>query len=70
MTAISQDNGDGGSPDLEIALAEIVKRLADSEKPERFQQAVDQALITLSLRYSVGVTPVVALKARLNGPSD
>src|SRR3954451_13216342 len=58
------------SPDLEIAVAEFWKRLAESEIPQQLQYNRDQAADALSRRYSDGVTPVVALKARLNGPSD
>ena len=60
-----------GSPDSEIALAENSNRLADFEICQLFQWISESyAPASLSLRYSVGVTPVVALKARLKGPSD
>ena len=45
-------------------------RLADFGKRERLQRTADQTRASFRRRYSVGVTPVVALKARLKGPSD
>src|SRR3954468_6525343 len=59
-----------GSPDLENGLVETLKRLADFKILQELQRYEDQAADALRRRYSVGVTPVVALKARLNGPSD
>src|SRR5829696_2735651 len=44
--------------------------LADSRIMQELQCSEDQAALALSRRYSVGVTPVIALKARLKGPSD
>lgn len=38
--------------------------------PPSEEKGADQAVLAFSFRYSVGVTPVVALKARLKGPSD
>src|SRR5215217_195837 len=58
------------SPDFEIGLAETGRRLADFEISMKLQQLKDHAAGALRRRYSVGVTPVMALKARLNGPSD
>src|SRR5215468_4914194 len=45
--------------------------LADSENAVKSQPVrVQPTGAALRLRYSLDVTPVVALKARLNGPSD
>jgi hypothetical protein len=55
---------------LEIGAAETWKDLADFEMTSKLQRLNDQAAVALRRRYSVGVTPVVALKARLKGPSD
>ena len=58
------------SPDFEIGLVETFTHLADSKNIMELQRLMDQAAGALRRRYSVGVTPVVALNARLNGPSD
>jgi len=57
-------------PVSENGLGESSPTLADSKKTVLLQLVANQAAGTLSFLYSVGVTPVVALKARLNGPSD
>src|SRR5712675_3255838 len=41
-----------------------------SKVPPQGDKRRAQAAFAFSRRYSVGVTPVVALKARLKGPSD
>src|SRR5580692_3240544 len=58
------------SPDLQITQVENSAHLADFEIILFFQEVTGQARTSLRRRYSLGVTPVVALKARLNGPSD
>src|SRR5215472_13883881 len=58
------------SPVLQIGLAESGARLADFGNQQKQQILTNYAAEVFRRRYSVGVTPVVALKARLNGPSD
>src|ERR1700759_949045 len=55
---------------FEIALAATLNRHADFEIDSLFQGLRSQAANAFCLRYSLGVTPVSALKARLKGPSD
>src|SRR6204780_1287687 len=58
------------SPDLQITEGENSTHLADFEIVPFLQLVISQARASLRRRYSLGVTPVVALKARLKGPSD
>src|ERR1700739_117621 len=55
---------------FEIALAATLNRHADFEIDSLFQGLRRQAANAFCLRYSLGVPPVSALKARLKGPSD
>jgi hypothetical protein len=56
---------------LEIAAPKSRDGFADiPESPSESSQIQAQAARALRRRYSVGVTPVSALKAQLNGPSD